>query len=315
MRLPAAKAGDGPVGQGGYSNRQEATRLLYIAPGIGLLVIFLIQEHAMLNPDLWWLAYGVLGLFSGYVAGLLGIGGGVVIVSVLTMLFDAQGLPHEHILHLALGSSMATIIFTSIASLRAHHEHGAVMWPVVRDVIPGIILGTFIGTSIAGWAPTRGLAIFFGLFILCIAAQMAFSLKPKPGRDLPGRLGTTTAGAIIGCISSLVAIGGGSLTVSWLTWCNIRIQHAIGTASAMGLPVAIFGTLGYLWNGWGIESLPAGSVGFVYLPATLCLMVSSMLTAPLGARMAHRIPVLTLKRIFAGLLVILAAKMLYSVWG
>ena len=268
----------------------------------------------MMSPDWWWLAYAVLGLFSGYVAGLLGIGGGVLIVSALTMIFDAQGVSHDHILHLALGTSMATIIFTSFASLRAHHAHGAVIWPVVRDVIPGVIIGTFIGTQIAAHAATRGLALFFGLFILCIAVQMAFSLRPKPGRELPGRVGTTTAGAIIGCISALVAIGGGSLTVSWLSWCNVRIQHAIGTASAMGLPVAIFGTLGYLWNGRNIEGLPSGSLGYVYLPALLCLMLSSMITAPLGARMTHRMPVTTLKRIFAVLLVILAAKMLWSVW-
>jgi uncharacterized membrane protein YfcA len=268
----------------------------------------------MMSPDWWWLGYAVLGLFSGYVAGLLGIGGGVLIVSVLTMMFDAQGFERAHILHLALGTSMAAIIFTSIASLRAHHAHGAVIWPVVRDVIPGVILGTFLGTQIASHAATRGLALFFGLFILCIAAQMAFSLRPKPGRELPGRLGVTIAGTIIGCISALVAIGGGSLTVSWLTWCNVRIQHGIGTAAAMGLPIAVFGTLGYLWNGWHIEGLPTGSVGYVYLPALLCLMVTSMITAPVGARMTHRMPVVTLKRIFAALLVILAAKMLWSVW-
>lgn len=264
-------------------------------------------------PDLWWLAYAVLGLFSGFVAGLLGIGGGVLIVSVLTMLFAAQGFEHAHILHLALGSSMATIIFTSIASLRTHHLHGAVIWPVVKHVIPGVILGTFVGTRIAAHAPTRALALFFGIFILCIAIQMAFSLRPAPGREIPGRLGCNLAGAIIGAISALVAIGGGSLTVSWLTWCNVRIQQAIGTASAMGLPVAIFGSLGYLWNGLQIEQLPSGSLGYIYLPATLCLLVASMFTAPYGARMAHRLPVQTLKRIFAALLVILAIKMLWTV--
>lgn len=269
----------------------------------------------MVSPDWWWLAYFLVGLFSGYLAGLLGIGGGVLIVSVLTMLFDAQGFAHEHLLHLALGTSMATIIFTSISSLRTHHAHGAVMWPIVRLVVPGVLLGTFIGTRIAAHAPTRGLALFFGLFILVIAAQMAFGLKPKPGRALPGWLGVTTAGALIGTVSALVAIGGGSLTVSWLTWCNVRIQQAIGTASAMGLPIAVFGTLGYLWNGWGQSALPPGAVGYLYLPALGCLIVASMITAPIGARMAHRMPVTTLKRAFAALLIVLAAKMLWSVWN
>lgn len=268
-----------------------------------------------MSLDWWWLAYSLLGLVSGYLAGLLGIGGGVLIVSVLTMLFDAQGFAHAHLLHLALGTSMATIIFTSLSSLRTHHAHGAVIWPVVRLVVPGVLIGTILGTRIAAHAPTRGLALFFGLFILVIATQMVFGLKPKPGRALPGWQGVSVAGALIGLLSALVAIGGGSLTVPWLSWCNVRIQQAIGTAAAMGFPIAIFGTLGYLWNGWGQAELPPGSVGYLYLPALVCLIVASMLTAPIGARMAHRMPVQTLKRAFAGLLVVLAAKMLYSVWS
>jgi uncharacterized protein len=269
----------------------------------------------MVSPDEWWLAYILVGMFSGFIAGLLGIGGGVVIVSVLTMMFDAQGVAHQHILHMALGTSMATIIFTATASVRAHHAHGAVFWPVVRTALPGVLIGTLLGTQLASLASTYALSLFFGLFMLCIAAQMAFSMHAKPGRTLPGRAGIVTAGGVIGCISALVAINGGSLTVSCMTWCNVRIQDAIGTAAALGLPIAIFGTLGYLWNGWGVEGLPEGTIGYVYIPALVCLMLSSSLTAPLGARMTHRLPVLRLRKIFAGLLVVLAAKMLWRVWS
>lgn len=264
--------------------------------------------------NLWLLAYLAVGIVSGFLAGLLGIGGGVIIVAVLTMVFAAQGLPHEHILHLALGTSMATIIFTAIASLRAHHAHGAVRWDLVRDLTPGVIVGTLLGSLIAARIPTRSLAVFFGLFILFVAVQMALNLKPKPGRELPGRFGVAGVGAGIGAISALVAIGGGSLTVPWLSWCNVKVHNAIGTSAAMGLPIALFGTLGYLWNGWGVAGLPAGSLGYVFLPALACLLVASMTMAPIGARLAHRLPVPALKRVFALLLILLAAKMLWDVW-
>jgi len=265
-------------------------------------------------PELHWLlAYLALGAFTGFFAGMLGIGGGLVMVPMLTLMFAAQpGFPPNEILHLALGTSMATIIFTAISSLRTHHAHGAVRWDVVRHITPGILLGTALGTLIAAQVPSRPLAIFFALFVCVIAIQMGFNLKPKAARELPGPLGVSGVGVGIGALSALVAIGGGSLTVPFLSWCNIRIQTAIGTSAAVGLPIAIGGTLGYIYNGWGHAGLPAGSLGYVYLPAMLMLLLASMLTAPLGARTAHRLPVATLKRIFAGLLVVLAGKML---WG
>lgn len=263
----------------------------------------------------WLVAYLALGLVSGFLAGLLGIGGGVIIVAVLTFAFDAQGMPHELVLPLALGTSMATIIFTSISSLRTHQAHGAVRWDLVRDISPGVIVGALAGTMIAARTSTHALTIFFAVFVLLIAAQMAFGLKPDARHELPGLPGRLIGGGVIGVISALVAIGGGSLTVPWLTWCNVRIQHAIGTSAAMGLPIALSGTAGYLWNGWGQTGLPAGAVGYVFVPALLCLLVSSMLTAPLGARLAHRLPVRSLKRAFAVLLIILAVKMLWRALG
>lgn len=263
--------------------------------------------------ELWWLAYVALGLFAGFMAGLLGIGGGAVMVPLLAMIFAGQQFPPEQVLHLALGTSMATIIFTAISSLRTHHRHGAVLWDTLAAFTPGVLLGTLLGTLLAARISTQGLALFFACFISCVALQMALNLKPQAHRELPGRGGLALAGGIIGGLSSLVAIGGGSLTVPYLAWCNVPVRHAIGTSAALGLPIAFFGTLGYIWNGWGEAGLPAWSLGYVYGPALLWVMAGSVVAAPVGARLAHRLPVATLKRVFAAVLVLLAAKMLHSV--
>lgn len=260
----------------------------------------------------WMLSYLALGAFTGFFAGMLGIGGGLVMVPVLTLLFAAQQFAPGEQLHLALGTSMAAIVFTSLSSLRAHHRHGAVLWPVVRQITPGILAGTALGTLFAAQVPARPLALFFTAFVCLVALQMSTNFKPKAARELPGGAGVFGAGLGIGAVSSLVAIGGGSLTVPFLTWCNVRVQHAIGTSAAVGFPLAIGGTLGYLFNGWGAPELPAWSLGYVYLPALAGLVPTSMLIAPLGARTAHALPVATLKRIFAGVLILLAAKMLHG---
>ncbi len=265
---------------------------------------------------LWWLAYITLGLFTGFFAGMLGIGGGLVMVPALTMMFAAQAaFPGSEILHLALGTSMATILFTALASLRAHHRHGAVLWRVVGQITPGILLGTLLGTLFASSVPARPLAIFFTAFVCLVAVQMILNLKPKPSRDLPGAAGVIAVGVGIGALSALVAIGGGSLTVPFLTWCNVRVQHAIGTSAAVGFPIAVGGSLGYIYNGWGHPGLPEWSLGYIYLPAFVWLVPSSMLIAPLGARLAHRLPVATLKRLFAVVLIALAAKMLLGLFA
>ncbi len=265
---------------------------------------------------LWWLAYITLGLFTGFFAGMLGIGGGLVMVPALTMMFAAQAaFPGSEILHLALGTSMATILFTALASLRAHHRHGAVLWRVVGQITPGILLGTLLGTLFASSVPARPLAIFFTAFVCLVAVQMILNLKPKPSRDLPGAAGVIAVGVGIGALSALVAIGGGSLTVPFLTWCNVRVQHAIGTSAAVGFPIAVGGSLGYIYNGWGHPGLPEWSLGYIYVPAFVWLVPSSMLIAPLGARLAHRLPVATLKRLFAVVLIALAAKMLWGLFA
>lgn len=257
-----------------------------------------------------------LGLATGVLAGLLGVGGGLLMVPMLVMMFSGQaGFPAGEVLHMALGTSMAVILFTSLASLRAHHRHGAVMWPVVLQITPGILLGTGLGTIFAAQVPAKPLAIFFTAFVCVVALQMALNLKPKAARQLPGALGVAGVGVGIGAVSALVAIGGGSLTVPFLTWCNVRVQQAIGTSAAVGFPIAVGGSLGYVFNGWGHPGLPEWSLGFVYLPAFALLVPASMLTAPLGARLAHRLPVATLKRIFSGVLIFLAGKMLWSIFG
>ena len=261
----------------------------------------------------WWLAYLVLGAFAGFFAGLLGIGGGAVMVPMLTTLFVAQGFPHQHLVHLALGTSMAAIVLTSIASLRAHHSHGAVLWPVVRSIAPGVLAGSFLGSFVASRVGSAPLAIFFACFMAYVSVQMLLNIKPKPSRELPGPVVMSAVGAGIGGVSALVAIGGGTLSVPFMTWCNIKVHQAIGTSAAIGLPIALAGAAGYLINGWGVGGLPDLTVGFVYLPALVLVTLVSTFTAPLGARLAHRLPVPTLKKIFAGLLVLLSAKMLHSV--
>ena len=263
----------------------------------------------------WIAAYLALGAFVGFFAGLLGVGGGGIMVPMLTTMFAMQGFPPEHMVHLALGTSMAAIVMTSVSSLRAHHAHGAVRWDIVRGIAPGVLIGTFLGTFVASSVPTRPLAIFFACFMAYVSVQMILNVKPKPSRELPGPLGLAGVGTGIGVVSALVAIGGGSLSVPFMTWCNVNMKNAIGTSAAIGLPIALAGAAGYLINGWATGGLPEWSVGYVFLPALVLISVVSTFTAPLGAKLAHRLPVAALKKIFAGVLMLLSAKMLHTVFA
>lgn len=260
----------------------------------------------------WLLAYLALGLVSGVIAGLLGVGGGLVMVPAMLWAFAAQGFSAEYSIHMALGTSLAVIVPTSIASLRAHHAHGALDWQVVRRITPGILLGTLVGGGISAWLPDHGLKLFFVVFLLYAATQMLLGFRPKPTQQLPGSAGMSLAGGVIGLISSWVGIGGGTLTVPFLTWCNIGLHRAIGTSAAIGLPIALSGTCAYMLSGQAAHGLPVWSIGFVYVPALLSIALGSSLTAPLGAKLAHRLPVSRLKKIFAGLLYLLAVRMIYS---
>jgi uncharacterized membrane protein YfcA len=263
----------------------------------------------------WWPAYLLLGTVVGFFAGLLGIGGGLIMVPVLTFIFSAQHFPADRILHLALGTTMAAIIFTAASSLRTHHGHGAVNWQVVKYITPGIILGTFGGATLVSMLSSRTLSIIFVLFIFYAATQMLLNIAPKPSRKLPGRPGMFGAGIIIGGVSSFVAIGGGLLTVPFLSLCNVRLQHAIGTAAAVGFPIAVAGTIGYVANGLTqSQPLPDFSLGYVYLPALGWIMLASTLTAPLGAKTTHKIETGTLRKIFVVLLYLLGARMMIGLF-
>lgn len=236
-------------------------------------------------------------------------------VPVLTFIFGTQHFPPDRILHLALGTTMAAIIFTSVSSLRTHHAHGAVNWQIVKYITPGIVIGTLGGATLVSALPSRVLSIIFVLFIYYAATQMLLKTTPKPSRTLPGRLGMFGAGSVIGAISSFVAIGGGLLTVPFLSICNVRLQHAIGTAAAVGFPIAVAGAIGYIANGMAQpQPLPEYSLGYVYLPALGWIVLASTLTAPLGAKTTHIVQTATLKKIFVGLLYLLGTKMLIGLF-
>jgi uncharacterized membrane protein YfcA len=257
-------------------------------------------------------AYAGLGLAAGFVAGLLGVGGGLIIVPVLILLLQAQGLAPGIEPQLALGTSLASILFTSLSSMRAHHRHGAVEWPLVRRIAPGIVLGTLAGALVAAQVSAFVLKLFFVVFLVYAALQMWLEFRPAPHRGLPGVGGFTLAGGLIGAVSSWVGIGGGTLSVPFMLWHNVSLHRAIATSAAIGFPIAAAGAAGYLLGGWGAPGLPAASAGFVYLPALLGIAAGSVLTAPLGARAAHKLAVGPLKRIFALLLVVLALRMIWS---
>jgi len=262
----------------------------------------------------WWWVYLVIGATVGFLAGLFGIGGGMVMVPMLVFVFTAKGFPAEHMMHLSLATSMATIVFTSLSSVRAHHRHGAVDWKVALAMAPGIVAGALAATLVAGFVPTRPLAMFFTGFMFYAATQMFIEVKPKPSRQLPGAAGLFGVGAAIGGLSSVLAAGGAFLSIPFLAWCNVPLKRAIGTAAANGFPIAVAGTAGYVLNGMRADGLPEGSVGYVYVPALALIVAASMPLAPLGARLAHRLPVRRLRSVFALMLLALALRMLANLW-
>jgi uncharacterized membrane protein YfcA len=261
----------------------------------------------------FWLTYLGVGVFVGFFAGLLGIGGGAVMVPILSLTFAARGFSGDHVVHMALATSMATIIPGAFASAWTHHQHQAVNWDVLKKMVPGILVGTFSGAIVAHFASTAFLKLFFVAFICFLAVQLLFDLKPKSRHALPGRAGLFAFGLLMGVISSFAGIGGAVLSISFLTWCNMRMHEAIGTAAAIGVPLAIAGTIGFVITGMMDRELPPWSLGYVYLPAFAGIAATSFIIAPLGARLAHRLPVVVLRRVFVVFLVVLAAKMAISV--
>jgi uncharacterized protein len=257
--------------------------------------------------------YAVVGAVAGVLAGLFGIGGGLVIVPMLVYTFTWQGIDQNIIMQIALGTSMASIVFTAVSSFMAHHRRGAVDWWIVKRIALGVLIGTFAGSWFAAQMSTDFLKVFFVLFLYVVAAQILLGKKPKPSREFPGAAGTFGAGNVIGIFSSLVGIGGGTLSVPFMMYNNVPVHRAIGTSAAIGFPIAVAGTAGYIVNGLSTAGLPGYSLGFVYLPALAGIAAASVLTAPLGVRLAHHLPVDRLKRVFAVLLFVVGTRMLAGI--
>jgi uncharacterized membrane protein YfcA len=260
-------------------------------------------------PLIFW--FLLLGSFTGVAAGLLGIGGGMLLVPFITMLLSSRGFPIDIVVKVAIATSLTTILFTSLSSVRAHHKRGAVRWEIVRTLAPGMVIGSLAGAQVAHLLKGNLLAITFAVFVGIMATQMLFKREISADRVLPGARGMFGAGGIIGVISAIVGAGGGFVTVPFLTRSNVSIHQAVATSAACGFPIALAGTLGYIIAGWNLE-LPAGTVGYVYLPALVCIVATSILTAPLGAKIAHALSVARLKRVFALLLYALCAYMLWK---
>ncbi|MYM87735.1 TSUP family transporter [Rugamonas sp. FT82W] len=262
----------------------------------------------------------LMGAVGGFMAGLLGIGGGMILVPFITLIFSAQGFPEEAIIHMAVATSLGVILFTSMSSVRAHHRHGAVLWPVALLLAPGILLGAWCGPWIAKQMSSAGQALLFSIFLTFSATQMLLAKKAAPAegvaqRGLPGNAAMFGAGGVIGLVAGLVGAGGGFLSIPFMTWRNVKIHNAVATSAALGFPIALAGTLSNIYYGWNTPDLPRYSLGFVYMPALLVIAAASVTLAPLGARTAHKLPVHTLRKIFAIVLYCLAAYMLRKAIG
>ena len=249
----------------------------------------------------------VIGCVVGFIAGLLGIGGGMTMIPLLTLIFSYEHFPADDILHIAVATSMATIVFTSIASVRAHDQYRAVLWPVFWKLAPGILIGSLAGPQIVSGMSTQLLSGVFGVFTLYTATRLLRNKTPKASREMPGALGLLLAGSAIGVLSSMVGAGGGFISVPFMTACNVRLQNAVATSAALGLPIAVAGTAGFLIAGFRHPGLPPYTVGYIYLPALIAIVSASMLIAPIGVRLAHRLPVARLRHAFAGLMYLIAA--------
>jgi len=262
----------------------------------------------------WWPAYLAIGAAVGFLAGLLGVGGGMVTVPMLVFVFTAKGFPAHHLMHLSLATAMATIPFTSASSVSAHHVRGGVDWRVVRGMLPGLAAGALLGALVAGAVPSRPLAIFFTAFVFYAASNMFFDVRTKATRQLPGNFGLGIAGAVVSFLASFLAAGAAFMTIPFMTWCNVPLKRAIGTAAALGFPLSLASSAGYVYAGWRVPGLPPGSFGFIYLPALGLIVAMSILTAPWGARVSHALPVRKLRMVFGLLLFALALHMLASLW-
>ncbi|MBY0483504.1 sulfite exporter TauE/SafE family protein [Nitrosomonas sp.] len=260
----------------------------------------------------WILLYLVLGALVGFLAGLLGLGGGGILVPLLASIFTYQGISGDNAIHLALGTSLACMIISSTASIRAHASRGTVVWQVVGGMAPGIILGAFLATQAAVHVNSAYIAMFFALFMALVAGQMFLNWQPKPNSKPATFLGLIAAGIGIGSVSALAAVGGGFLAVAYLGYKNVNIKSAIGTSAAIGFPIAITGTAGYMMSGWSITLSDPYTLGFIDVPAFLAIAITSSIAVSYGARCSHSLPEAYLKKIFAVISLLLSIKMLIS---
>lgn len=267
----------------------------------------------MLLEPLLLAQLALLGIGTGFLAGLLGIGGGMIMVPFITLMLSARGVAPDLSVKMAIATSMATIIFTSLSSVRAHHKRGAVRWDIVKRLAPGVVVGSLIA-SLGVFSVLKGawLALFFAVFVAFSATQMLLDKKPQASRQMPGTGGQLAAGGVIGFLSGLVGAGGGFLSVPFLTWCNVAIHHAVATSAALGFPIALTNVAGYVLAGQSVSGLPGGAIGYLWLPALIVIAVVSVIVAPQGAKAAHALPVKTLKKVFATILYALGAYMAYK---
>ncbi len=259
-----------------------------------------------------FIAFAATGACAGLLAGLLGIGGGMVIVPALIFLLPRIGVDAAILSQVAVGTSLACISVISLNSAWAHHRRGAVDWQIFRRMLPGLLLGAALGAVLAHHLSSLALQRMVGIAALVVAARMFANVQPAAHRQVPGRVGLGTAGTAIGGLSSLIGIGGGSLTVPFLNWCNVAMQRAVGTSSACGMPIAWAGALGFMLTGWGLAGAGPASLGYINFTATGGIVAASLVFTPLGAALAHRLPASALRRVFAILLVVVGVRMLWA---
>ncbi|MFC1795557.1 sulfite exporter TauE/SafE family protein [Pseudomonadota bacterium] len=256
-----------------------------------------------------WIEFAMIGLLAGYLAGFLGIGGGFVVVPALTFLLLKDPSTAPWAIHMAVATSLATMLVTSMSSLLAHHRKGAIRWPLVRSMAAGLMAGAILGAVIADLLRGDALVRVFGLFALLAGLQLLLARQPAGEKPLPGIASTVGVGGAIGSISSLIGIGGGAMTVPWLLWHGVRAQNAVATSAACGYPIAIAGTLSFIMLGHG-SGLPESALGYVHLPAFLGIALTSALAAPLGVATVHRLPPRAVRRVFGLFLLFVGTRMM-----
>jgi uncharacterized membrane protein YfcA len=256
-----------------------------------------------------YIEFAIIGVVAGYLAGLLGIGGGFIVVPALTLLFLRDSVTAPWAIHIAVATSLATMLVTSLSSILAHHRRGAIRWPLVRSLAAGLVLGAVLGAIIADALRGDALVRVFGGFAVLAGLQLILSRNPEGEKPLPGQPGVSLVGIMIGAVSSLIGIGGGALTGPWQMWHGVRAQNAVATSAACGYPIAVAGTATFIWLGWQ-GGLPGQGLGYVNLPAFAGIALTSALAAPLGAATVHRLPARLVRRIFGVFLVLIGLRML-----